>query len=156
MSDSPYDFDSGREEAADVSFDPNLDFAVRVLNETKPWVRFISVIMFIGSAFMILAGVIMMAGGAANMRGLGVLGGLGAVMGAVYLLMSLLYLIPAVLLWKYADGIAEHARQRTTRTLSYALEAQKSFWKFVGILTLIVLMLYAAALAFACLAAFAR
>jgi len=33
--------------------------------------------------------------------------------------------------------------RRTPAELTHALEAQKSFWKFVGILTLIVLCIYA-------------
>ena len=58
--------------------------------------------------------------------------------------MALIYIFPAVFLWKYADRIAVFMRERSTGALASALEAQKSFWKFVGILTAVVLAIYAA------------
>lgn len=114
-----------------------------MLRQTKPWVRFMSVIMFIGSGFMALGGAIMMAAGAAGAPGVP-----GAFLGILYILMAILYVIPAVFLWRYADRIGSFLLQRTPGALAHALEAQKSFWKFVGILTLIVLCVYAFMLLF--------
>jgi hypothetical protein len=109
-----------------------------MLQQTKPWVRFISVMMFIGSAFMVLGGVMMAAGG--GMFGVG--GSIGIVMGAVYIGMAACYVIPAVFLWNYADRITAFIRQRSAFTLGAALESQKSFWKFVGIMMVLALCIY--------------
>ncbi len=57
--------------------------------------------------------------------------------------MALIYIVPAIYLWRYADRIALFIQERSTGTLASALEAQKSFWKFVGILMLVVVAMYA-------------
>ncbi len=120
-------------------WDSSLNRAADMLRQTKPWVRFMSVIMFIGSGFMVLGGgFMMMAAGVAGAPGVP-----GAIIGLIYIAMAILYIIPAVFLWRYADRIASFLVRRTPDSLGYALEAQKSFWKFVGILTLIVLCIYA-------------
>ncbi|HLA83874.1 MAG TPA: hypothetical protein VJL29_03690 [Thermoguttaceae bacterium] len=118
--------------------DPTLDRSVDMLRQTKPWVRFISVVTFLGSALMVLVGAFMMLGGAA-----GATPGFGVGVGIVYIVMALIYIIPALFLWMYADRIALFVRERSTVALASALEAQKSFWKFVGILMLVFIALYA-------------
>jgi hypothetical protein len=59
---------------------------------------------------------------------------------------ALFYFIPSLLLWNYASRIAEFQRSRTTLTFSAAITAQKSFWKYLGILALVIMCLYAVAL----------
>jgi len=138
-SDNPYQSPEVASKPSDGGgWDSSLNSAADMLRKTKPWVRFMSVMMFIGSAFMALGGAIMMAAGAARAPGMP-----GAVFGLVYILMAILYIIPAVFLWRYADRIGSFMLRRTPAELTHALEAQKSFWKFVGILTLIVLCIYA-------------
>ena len=88
--------------------------------------------MVLGGGFM------MMAAGVAGAPGVP-----GAIIGLIYIAMAILYIIPAVFQWRSADRIASFLVRRTPDSLGYALEAQKSFWKFVGILTLIVLCIYA-------------
>lgn len=131
-------------------WDSSLNSAADMLRKTKPWVRFMSVIMFIASAFMALGGAFMMAAGAVGSPGIS-----GAFVGIVYVVMAVLYIIPAVFLWRYADRIGSFLLQRTPVALTHALEAQKSFWKFVGILTLIVICLYALMAIFAVFSAIA-
>jgi hypothetical protein len=94
--------------------------------------------MLIGSASMIFAG----AAGASG----------ALVLGLVYIMIAILYIFAAMFLWMYADRITRFLRKRSPGKLTAALEAQKSFWKFVGIVTLIVLCIYAVILL---LAAFA-
>jgi len=150
-SDNPYRSPEVASKPSDGGvWDSSLNGAADMLRKTKPWVRFMSVIMFIGSAFMALGGAIMMAAGAA-----GAPGAVGAFLGILYILMAILYVIPAVFLWRYADRIGSFLLQRTPGRLASALEAQKSFWKFVGILTLIVLCIYALIALFAIFGAIA-
>jgi len=110
---------------------------VAMLRQTKPWVRFMSILMFIGAAFMIIfglvAGVVGIAGGAFE----------GAVFLILYPLMGLLYIFPALFLFRYASRIRDFMAHGLSENLDAALEAQKSFWKFIGILTLIILGIYA-------------
>ena len=45
-------------------------------------------------------------------------------------------------MYRYADRIRDFLVQGQQHQLDAALEAQKSFWKFVGIFTLVCLCLY--------------
>jgi len=146
MSDNPYQPPQTMTDLSDAGgADPKLDRTVIMLRQTKPWVRFISVMSFVGSAFMVLAGLLMIV---AKPLGFGAAvarfdGGFGAVVGVVYIIMALFYIIPAVFLWRYADRIALFVREGSTGALASALEAQKSFWKFAGIVMLVVIAIYA-------------
>ena len=102
---------------------------------TKPWVRLVSIIGFISAGFMILGGV---AGGVA-----------GALMGRpeaavlifIYPLMGLLYLVPSFYLFRFATRIGEYMQSGQEAQLELALDSQRSFWRFVGILSLIGIVL---------------
>ncbi len=110
-----------------------------MLRQTKPWVRFISVLMFIGAAFVVIAGIgILISGG----RMVGVQGGFGPLIGGIYFVMAILYIVPGIFLWKYADGIRNFLEEKSAGALTTALEAQKSFWRFVGIVALVILIIY--------------
>lgn len=111
--------------------------AIDMLRQTGPWVRFMSVLMFIGSALMIVGGVAMMAIGAMT---------LGhpenMIIGIIYIPFAILYIMPAVFLGRYASNIKRLNAGRQPGDLEAALESQKSFWKFVGIMAAVLLCLY--------------
>jgi len=130
--------------------DAGLSRAADMLRQTKPWVRVISVLMFIAAALMVLAGFFIVGIGASRAPV-----GIGAAAGIVYIVMAVLYVIPAVFLWMYADRIGIFLRQRSLNSLATALQAQKSFWKFVGVVALIVICIYAVVILFAVLAGIA-
>lgn len=128
---------------------------MRQLAGTKPWVRFISVLMFVGAGFMLLAALVMgLAGGtifssmASTGSGPKFSGAMGAGIGLgialFYGLFALLYIYPALKLWKYANRIGDLASSGQTRDLEAALNEQRVFWKFVGIMILAVFALYGA------------
>lgn len=111
---------------------------------TKPWVQLFSVMLLIGSALMILGGVgMMMAGGGMPET---------VVSGVGYLLGGILYLMPALFLWRYASAIGELLFTRSGFALEEFLRHQKSFWKFVGIMTVVLLCIYGAVLVLVVLA----
>ena len=117
------------------------------LQKTKPWVRFMSVMMFIGAAFMLLAGVMMGALGATGaMKQVGgsqaFNAGFGVGLAAVYALMAVLYIYPALKLWKYADRIRDLLNSRQILDLEKALNEQRAFWKFVGVMIIVMFVVY--------------
>jgi hypothetical protein len=119
------------------------------LRKTKPWVRMLSILGFIGSGLMIIIALFVMASGAiggamGRSFGLGAAGGIA--LGLVYGLMALLYIFPSLFLFRYASAIASMLSEDTVRGMENALEAQKSFWRFIGILTVVMLSLYAVVL----------
>ncbi|HET6373264.1 MAG TPA: hypothetical protein VFG76_08150 [Candidatus Polarisedimenticolia bacterium] len=111
----------------------------RILRQTQPWALLMGVLGFMAAVFMVVAGV-----------GAGLLGVMdrkqeAAVLLIVYPLMGVLYFFPSMYLVRYANRIRAFVARGEQRQLEAALEAQRSFWRFVGILSL-------ASLAFAMLA----
>ncbi len=70
------------------------------------------------------------------------LGGMGVLISLIYIVMGALYFFPTLKLSQYASRIARLRVTKSEVDLSAALEAQRSFWAFVGIVTIIVLFLY--------------
>lgn len=115
------------------------EMAVEMLRQTRPWVVFLSVMSFIGSAFMLLGGILVMAAGALAPSGSPIP---STVLGAFYIPMSLLYIYPALKLWAYGGAINRLIASRASVDLEAALAQQKSFWKFAGIVTILMIALY--------------
>lgn len=116
------------------------------LKRTRPWVLLISIIGFIFTALMAIATAgIFFGGGAAIMSGTGMpagTGGSGLIMGmaAMYLVMTVLYFIISLLLLKYAGAIKRFVASGSSQDMEQALKHQASFWKLIGILTLVTLV----------------
>ena len=113
---------------------------VDLLSRTRPWVLLMSILMFLASLFMVLVGGIFFARwGARNVAAAS-----GAM--AAYVVMGVMYVIPAIYLYRYARKISDLKVSHHLTDLEGALEAQKSFWKFVGIAAVILLAVYAIAI----------
>lgn len=112
------------------------------LAATRPWVRLCSILGFIGAGFMILAALGIMASGtlgAMSSRDAAPFAGFSIIMGFVYLVMSLIYLIPSIKLWQYGSAIVRLMSSNAVADLEAALDQQRGFWKFVGIMVLIMI-----------------
>lgn len=117
------------------------------LGRTKPWVRFMSVLMFIGAGFMLLAAVVMLvAGGAiavsAKTSGSTIPAGMMSGIAIFYALLSGIYIYPGVKLWKYASSIAALLFSGAVLDLESALNEQRAFWKYLGIMVITMFVLY--------------
>ncbi len=125
--------------------------ALGYLNATRPWVKFLAILGFIAIAIMLLCGLLMMFGasvipGQAGMRGFGTL------MAVFYILFAVLYFMPCLFLYRYSKAIAAIAGTGQG-AFEEALKSQKSFWKFTGILMLIVISIEVIAIVIGILAA---
>jgi hypothetical protein len=60
----------------------------------------------------------------------------------IYGVMAFVYIYPAIKLWKYANRIGSLAASRSVADLDAALNEQRGFWKFIGIMTVIMISLY--------------
>ena len=117
--------------------------AIDLLRQTRPWVMLMSVVLFLGSGFMVLGGASMILLGLFAPRGATGSGPVSpAVLGFVYLPLAVLYIYPALKLWQYASAIGRLLTSRSPVELEAALGHQKSFWKFSGITTIAVIVLY--------------
>lgn len=116
---------------------------------TKGWVRFMSVLMFVGAGFMLLVGLIMlMAGGsiAASAKAGALPAGVMTGFAILYAVLSLIYIYPALKLWKYASYIGVLLISGSMMDLESALNQQRSFWKFLGIMVIALFALYLVAI----------
>jgi len=110
------------------------------LRQTKPWARFLAVLGFVGVFFMII-------GGSLNMLGLTKIDHthpafqLVIMVGLANILFGVLYFFPVLFLLKYASSIGKLVNGGGSDEMEKALSYQKSFWKFIGILTLITFFL---------------
>jgi hypothetical protein len=104
-----------------------------ILQNTQPWVRFCSILGFVSGGAMVLIGLV------AGSVGL-ITGNLEtAVMIVVYPPLGVLYAFPSFYLLRYANGIRRFSASSSQQDLATALDAQRSFWKFVGVLSLVSL-----------------
>lgn len=115
------------------------------LKNTKPWVRLMSVLGYIGAALMLIISIFAFLGGAFVKE---LSGGEFpvAALGFVYLLMAFLSIAPSLYLWRYATAIGVLLDSRRPRDLETALGYQKSYWRFIGIMVAVLMVIYALAI----------
>jgi hypothetical protein len=123
--------------------------ARQYLTQTGPWIRFFSILLFVLSGLMFLAGVGMILLGIVSIYATGGFIGAGfrrsgavaVILGPIYVLMSLLfYVAPAIFLFRYASAIKTLQLNGTALVLEDALRHQKAFWRYLGIVTVIMLI----------------
>lgn len=109
----------------------------QIMHQTKGWTTFLAVLGFLGLSFMVLFGIGMfvMTLVSGNWALLG--------MGALYVLMAALYVYPALKLWGYSKAVGELLISRRVSDLEAALDQQRLFWRFFGIMTIVMIVLYA-------------
>ena len=140
---------SGGTTAGDTVVAGLTPLAQQYLDQTRPWVRFMSIITFLTAGLMVLLGLLIMAitiySGVAgtNREGFGLLGSaIGAgLIALLYIALACVYVVPALHLSRYASAIQRLKANATARGLEDALRHQKSFWRFIGILSVIGIVL---------------
>lgn len=111
---------------------------------TKPWVRFMSVLMWIVICLIILA--VIAVGIAMTMGASKVIGTQELIIIGAYGVMIFFYIYPAVKMWKFANRVKSLMETRSLVDLDAALTEQRRLWKFVGILTIIMICIYLVAI----------
>jgi len=114
----------------------------------------ISVLVYIACAFLIIGGIAALvtsiAGGVSGGASTGPLAlgiGLGIAVFAIYSVAAVLIFPVALFLGRYASQIKGLKKTGRVEALENALFAQKSFWKYVGVLALINLIINILAIA---------
>jgi len=109
---------------------------IEPLRKTKPWVRFLSILGFIGVAFIVVMSVAVMFMSSTIPAESSPFSFSFLAM-IPHLIMSALYFFPALFLFRYASSINSLVNGGGLNNLQDALEHQKSFWRFVGMLALV-------------------
>jgi len=115
---------------------------IAILSETRPWLRLMLGLFVTGMALMLLAMVGIGFLGWFMPRGRPSMGALGALV--PLLLVALVYVPPAIYLARCASGIQRLQAGGSWPALEEALRSQKSLWRYLGILILVFIALYAA------------
>ena len=117
---------------------PSLDF----LKETAKWTRFLSIVGFVVIGFMVLAsfafGSIFSAMPTADLMPFPPI-----IFTVMYLLFAALYFFPILYLYRFSTSMLKAIDFQNQTDLEHAFSNLKSHYKFIGILTIIVLGFYA-------------
>ena len=123
------------------------------LLEAAKWAKFLAIVgfVFIGllvrGAFTFGSIISTLMGGMGNSSAMGAsgfaAGGAGIIMTVYFLLIALLYFFPCLYLYQFATRTQNAIRANLEFDLAYAFSRLKSFFKFIGILFIIILAFYA-------------
>lgn len=118
--------------------------AVEALRQTRPWVLLLAILGSIATGLMVLGGVSIAIFSASSAGGATMIG-----MAFGYLIVALLYIYPILKLFRYSGAISRLVRSGSSADLVDALRHQKSFWRFIGIITCVLVVLYLLIIVFA-------
>jgi hypothetical protein len=113
------------------------------LGQTRPWVGLLTVLMALATAMMLCSGAAMQVsmsalGSAFPTEDLGPMGGFVKYFGLIYILFGLVYAIPMVLLGRYTIA----AGPTDLHQAALAVRYQRDFWRVIGVMTLMFIVLY--------------
>ncbi len=117
------------------------------LREAAKWAYFLGIIGFIFIGFMVIGSfsigrVFSTLGSAAG----GVPGVSGGMIAGIYIAMALLYFFPVLYLFNFGKNMKQALNENDTEKLENGFKFLKSHYKFVGILTIVLLSFYALAI----------
>lgn len=114
--------------------------------EIAKWARFLSIIGFILSAFLIIGSFGIGAAISANpamLAQLGPLAGAGGIVITVfYLILALMYFYPSLLLFRFSNKGKQGVLYGNQESLNDAMMNMKSLFKFWGIFTIVIMICY--------------
>jgi len=114
--------------------------------EIAKWARFLSIIGFILSAFLIIGSFGIGAALSTNpamVAQLGPLAGAGAIgVTVVYLVLALMYFYPSLLLFRFSNKGKQGVLFGDQESLDDAMMNMKSLFKFWGIFTIVIMICY--------------
>ncbi len=112
--------------------------AVVYLNETRKWSIFLAILGFISIGLMILIGLFY----GFMISALPMPAGVGVITGVVMIVMSALYFFPTLYLYKFSVLSKKAILENNKEHLTVAFRYLKSCFKFIGIVSIVVLSLY--------------
>ncbi|NEM96531.1 DUF5362 family protein [Pontibacter burrus] len=118
------------------------------LKNTAKWGKFLAIVGFVGVGFMVLVGVFAGAtfGTAMSQFGGGAAG--GAFFTFFYLLFAALYFFPVLYLYRFSDKMQDGLRMQNEELVTESFRNLKSLFKFMGILTIVIIGFYGLAIIF--------
>lgn len=139
MSNNPFETPaSSFEQTVAKSGNPSdvADKLIELLRQTKPWARFISILLQLSGGLMAAFSLMMAFYGITSAAYELILGS------AMYFAIACIYFFPGYWLWIFANKIVVYSFDKSNESLIGVVEAQKHFWKLLGISTVISIVSY--------------
>lgn len=126
------------------AYDMHLSEAAKsYLSETAKWAKFLAIVGFIGIGLLVLVG--LFAGSIMAMTGSQedlLMPIDGAALGAIYVVLALMYVMPVLYLYRFAERTKRGILFSDSTALTDGLSQLKSCFKFIGVFTIVILSIY--------------
>jgi hypothetical protein len=119
--------------------------ALNYLNESARWARFLSIMGFIFCGLMLITGIFfgsVLSGMMSAMNNETAMMG-GGFLSFIYIFCALIIFFPSLYLFNFSTKMRRAFRNNDQQVLNDSLKNLKSFFKFYGIFTIIILSFYA-------------
>jgi len=143
-------------------FELQLDESAKsFLKETAKWAYFLAIMGFVAIAFIVLLAIFagtIFSSMSSTVPGMGAMGGSFAVIiSVVYIIIAVIYFFPVYYLFKFGSNAKAAFRENDSEALTASFGYLKSHYKFIGIFTISIFVLYGLIAVFAVLGSlFAR
>ena len=113
------------------------------LKETAKWTKFLAILGFVGIGLMVLGSLVMLFAPSSLMSNGDFPFGGQIFMMLLYLAFAVLYYFPISYLYQFSENTKKAIENNDNNAIRDAFEFLKSHYKFMGILTIILLAFYA-------------
>ncbi len=111
------------------------------LMETSKWGKFLAIVGYVSIGLLGLLAIFMMVGLSAMSDFSGTEFPMGA-FGFIYIIMGAMYYFPVTYLYKYAVQIKKGLKSNDITTITAGFQNLKSLFKFMAIVTIVILSIY--------------
>ncbi len=117
--------------------------AQKYLKETASWSTFLAIVGFFIAGLIILGSIVIAALGSSLLAMAGMASyGYGALFGLVFVVFAIVYIFPSLYLFRFADATKSGLASQSNSQMQKAFLNLKSFYKFVGIAILAIIIFY--------------
>lgn len=112
------------------------------LLEISKWGKFLAIVGYIGIAFLTIVAIAVMIGFSVASVELDKGFPMG-ILGVIYLVIAIIYYFPVNFLYKFSIQMKKGLESDNKQSIASGFENLKSLFKFMGILTIVILSIYA-------------
>ncbi len=119
--------------------------AKNFLATAASWGKFLAIMGFIGTGIMVIAafGLMLMGSTIPSLASNPAFGGLGGIgVGLLYLVLAVVYVFPSLFLFKFSSKIKSSIRNSDSLEMEDGFKNLKSLFMFMGIMTIIIMVIY--------------
>jgi cell division protein FtsX len=120
-----------------------LQETIQNLNETRKWTNFLSIMGFIFIGLMILIAFAVSSMMSTMAESESALPFSGTFLGFVYLIIAFIYFFPILYLYRFSKYTKKALETQNSNDLNEAFKNLKSHYRFMGIITIVMIALYA-------------